>query len=54
MQIQNLTIKKFKPKKFRLKSLKPINRKTFILPYINKSKKTSYQKKKKVFKKKRD
>ena len=55
MQTQGSTAKKSKPEKFKPKDLKPANMKTSAPPRTNKTKKTSYQDKKKEYlKKKRD
>ena len=53
VQTQSSIVKKSKPKESRLKNLKPANKITFALSYINKLEKTFYQdKKKEYFKKK--
>ena len=53
MQTQDSTIKKSKLKKFKLKDLKPVNKKTLALTCTNKSGKISYQDKKKEYIKKK-
>lgn len=52
--MQGLSIKIFKPKEFRPKKLKMVNKKTSILSHNNKPIKPNCQNKKKKLKKKQD